>query len=248
MYRAALGAKIVSIVRPTQAAAGVDELLADLEVGDLGICAKIPTGSACRGFEAGGVLGRCVCVNLQDPDTTAEVKQLVSTASGKPLSKSMVWTLADEDALAGWAETYAGFYGPDLRHPWKSGAVSVADLLQRTEAGDVYPTGQGLLALFDESGCIPDERGVCPPYARLNDAILALRSGAGALDEVDSVKLYPPYFGETSSSSSIRPGQLPPSGAELHVDLGLERSSAWLGWTAAGLAVAAAWWLKERRV
>lgn len=247
MYTSVSG-KIVSAPMPRRAAAGVDDVIGDLEVGDLGICARISTADPCRGFEAGGIVGRCVCVNLHNPQTTAEVKQILSNATAQPLSASVVWTLSDQEVLAEWAENFAGVYMPDVRRPWKSGVVGVDDLLQRTEVGDIYPTGHGLLALLDESGCMPDAEGVCPGYSTLNAAIRALREGAGALDEVSSVKLYPPVFGETSGKQAIVPGQAPPSAADLHVDLGLDDSSAWLGWLAAGVgALGAVWWWKERR-
>ncbi len=244
MYLTGLGAKIVRMRAPVQAAAGLEDVLDDVEVGDLGVCGNVATGRPCRGFAAGGILEQCVCVNLHDADTTAEVKHLLSTAAGERVSASLVWTLADEDVLAAWAEARSGVHLPDVSRPWRSGYVSVGDLVQRTEAGDIYPTGQGILALLDEAGCMPDAEGVCPGYDRLNGAIEALRAGAGALDETAAVKVYPPFFGETSGRKVIQPGDAPPSGAELHVDLGISRSSAWLGWTAlvVGTAAAALYW------
>lgn len=243
MYAAGLGAKIVSMRAPVQAAAGLEELGSELAVGELGPCGNLATGSPCRGFEAGGVLARCICVNLQNEDTVAEVKQLLSDASGAAVSRSIVWTAADQQVLADWAESLAGVHAPDVRHPWRSGIVTVAELLQRTEIGDIYPTGQGILALLDGAGCMPDEATVCPSFPVLTGAIDALREGAGALNELDSIKVYPPYFGETSGTQQIQPGQSPPAGAELFVDLGLKQSSHWLGWAATllGATVAGVW-------
>lgn len=238
-----LSGKIVSMRAPVQAQAGLDDVRGELEIGDLAACGNLPTGAPCRGFEGGGVLGRCVCVNLSDAETSAEVKQLVATAAGRPMSKSVVWTFADQEVLAGWAEEYSGVYLPDLRRPWRSGYVSVSDLLQRTAPGDAYPTGHALWALLDAAGCEPPD---CPAYDRLSDAVAQVREGAGALDEVSALSVYPPRFGETSGNDTIEPGEAPPTGDELHVDLE-KRPGPWLGWGAAAVAVAALVWWQVRR-
>ena len=251
-----VGAKIVSLDPVLQASAGLGDIdVFDLDVGDLAPCANIPTGEPCRGMEAGGILQRCACINFSETDTLLELKQMVSDATGRTTTLAGVWTQADEAALLAWADEDSGFFLPDVRRWWRSGYVSVDDLVQRTQSGWAYPTGPGVLALADRAGCLQDgdaglELGPCGRFPHLRKALERLLSVIHGAPE-EGLAVYPPLFGEIGEAHppQIEPGGVTPTEDTLVlVPLSGRLQVHWLVWSAAGAAAAAAVWSLSRKL
>ncbi len=264
MYAAApsaVGAKLVSIDPPVQAAAGLGAVdVADLPVGDLGACGNLPTGTPCRGVELGGILAHCTCINLSETPASIELKQMVTDVTGLSTDGTAVWTSTDQAALLAWADEASGLYLPDVRRWWKSGWVSVDDLLQRTASEALqtpglpgaYPTGAGILALADAVGCLVDgDTGLqlgpgCARFPALSSAITRYFSILTPNPE-EGISVYPPTFGEPPEP----PPEVIPGGDpyELLARLPDARRGGleWLGWLLAGAAVAAAVILPRRK-
>lgn len=253
-----VGAKIVSLDPAVQASAGLGDIdVFDLDVGDLAPCANTPTGEPCRGMEAGGILQHCTCINFSDTDTLLELKQMVSDASGRTTTLAGVWTQADEAALLAWADEDSGFFLPDVQRWWRSGYVSVDDLVQRTQSGWAYPTGPGVLALADRAGCLQDgDRGLevgpgCGRFPRVRKALERLLSVIHGAPE-EGLAVYPPLFGATSQADppQIEPGGVTPTEDTLNVLVPVAGGVQvhWLVWSAAGAAAAAAAWGLSRKL
>lgn len=254
----ALGAKIVALDPAVQAAAGLGQIdvFEDLSEGDLSRCSKISTGRDCRGFTFGGILGRCVCLNLAETDTMLELKQLLSDVTGEPTTKSSVWTPEDERILLGWAEETAGVHPPSIQRPWLGGLVGVDDLLQRTSGGIAYPTGAGVLALLDVAACIVEtQEGLavaapCRRYPRLSDAVTKVLSMPGGIDPSAQIGVFPYIYGVPSTTPPpIQPGGETPTGVELDVELAGGRwSPVWWSLLGAGAVLAAYAVSRQRRL
>jgi len=246
MYRTPptpLEGKIVSMRAPCQAAAGLGQLdVSELPLGDLSACGNIQTGKSCRGFEAGGILARCVCVNLSQTHTSLELKHVLSDVTGAELARSGVWNEADEATLLEWAEEAAAVFGPDVRRPWASGVVEAGDLLHRTQSGWAYPSGHGVLLMLEQAGCLGESGSTCKRFPSLSGAVDQLFSDVGPGDVLASIKTYPPKVGAASGTQPpIRSGEPPGTS----VDVELRASSASLSpllWVAAATVAGVAVW------
>lgn len=255
---AAVGAKLVSLDPPTQAAAGLGGIdVLDLPVGDLSVCGNLATGESCRGLELGGIIAHCTCVNLSQAAPVLELKQMLTDVTGLPTDAATTWTAKDETALLAWADDAAGLHLPDVQRWWASGWVSVDDLLQRTQDGRPYPTGAGVLALADAAGCLADgDAGLepgpgCERFPSIGSA-LERYFDVVLPDPEEGLAVYPPAFGEpTSPPVEVVPGGNPlelPLARDVRLPQRPEARLQWLGWSLAGAATAAAAWALARRI
>lgn len=224
MNYSGVGAKIVSLTPAYQAAASVGaiDIFDDLDVGNLGECAGRATGEPCRAFTGGGILDWCVCINLSENQTLLELKQLVSDVTGQTMSGGFAWTTADEDVLLAWADDESGLHSPSMRHPWIGGWIGVSELLQRTESSWAYPTGRGILALLERTGCLAVNGGVggCDKYPRLMSAVSELGTAGGQGAGFERVVLYPPRFGAVAREPGpIEPGGDVPDATRIELEL-----------------------------
>jgi len=243
----AMGAKLVSVDPLMQAAAGVGETtLDDLPEGDLGVCGGVGTGDRCRGVLTSS---ECMCINLSEPQTLLELKQLLTDVSGIATESVLVWTPNDEDALLSWVDSQTGLAMPSPSTPWTGGYITAGDLAQRTATGWAYPTGRAVLVMLSQTGCLrASDMGGCVKFPRLMQAVGRLHYTSA----IRMLRIYPPPLGAVIQAvrEPAQPGDPVQDAKRIQVEL-KERSLASLktvGWGLMGVGLVVGAYAMSRRM